>query len=148
MFSKKNNLEKIIQTSINTVLDKFKNIEPPITFHTFYGAIEIDPYNLAIWYFYKTEDDLRKAAKIGLTNKIRQLTINEMIENGYPQSAFQINYTPIDASKIRFEIDEQIKENTVQKLVNSLGNRYVSITFSSEEDVKNKTDGNYYYYFK
>lgn len=148
MFSKKNHLEKIIQKSMKTVLDKIKNIEPPITFDAFYGAIEIAPYNLVIWYFFKTDDELNKATQNGLTDKIKQLTIDEMVKNGYPSSAFQINHTPIDTSKIKFKGDGQVKENAVQNIINSLEHRSVSISFSSEEDVKNKSGGNYYYYFK
>lgn len=105
---------------MNSVLEQVKNNDPSITYSTFYGAVEIAPYNLAIWYFFKTDNDLSKAQGNGLADNIKKLTINEMINNGYPPYTFE-NTTEINKD---------------------------FIYFSSEEDVKNTTGGNYYYYFK
>lgn len=145
MFSKKILLENIIQESMKSVLVNFKNTRPSITFNTFYGAVEIDPHNLAIWYFFKTDEELKTAIQNGLTNKIKQLTIEEMIKNGYPISEIQVDYNPLDVSKKKFNIDQEVEENTINNGINSLNDR---ISFSSEEDVMNETGGNYYQYFK
>lgn len=145
MFSKKTHLENIIQKSMKSVLVNFKNTRPSITINTFYGAIEIAPYNLAIWYFFKTDEELKTAIQSGLTNKIKQLTIEEMIKNGYPSSEFQIDYNPLDVSKSNFNIDHEVEENSIDNRINSLND---TISFSSEEDVMNETGGNYYQYFK
>lgn len=145
MFLKKTHMENIIQKSMKSVLVNFKNTRPSITFNTFYGAVEIDPYNLAIWYFFKTDEELKTAIQNGLTNKIKQLTIEEMIKNGYPISEIQIDYNPLDVSKNNFNIDHEVEENSIDNRINSLND---TISFSSEEDVMNETGGNYYQYFK
>lgn len=95
--------------------------------------------------FFKTDEDLKTAIQYGLTNKIKQLTIEEMIKNGYPISEIQIDYNPLDVSKNKFNIDQEVEENTINNGINSLNDR---ISFSSEEDVMNETGGNYYQYFK
>lgn len=149
MISEKRALEKIIKKSMKSVLKQVKRYSPQITFKTFYGAVDIAPYNLAIWYFFKSDNDLEQAKRIGLDDLVEKLTIYEMITNRYPSPVFENNnLISLDKSKIKLLSDNETEKAKIDiifckyKVIRDL------ICFSSEEDVKKKADGNYYYYFK
>jgi len=73
-----------------------------------------------------------------------------MIKNGYPASAFEVNIVP--PSKSEFINQSEMSEDEFQKVVAEYiemeTHRKAGICFASQEDVKNKANGNYFYYFK
>lgn len=110
---------RIIGKAVRKTAKHFKNRQPEIFFHTFYGAVDISPRNLSIWYIFATESDLLSAKKSGLCNEIEKLTIGNLIACGYPEDAFTA-------------------EN----------GKKASVCFTSQEDVDKKADGDYRLYFQ
>lgn len=113
------NLNRIIKKAVKKTAKHFKDRQPEIFFHTFYGAVDISAKNLVIWYIFKTDSDLSAAKGSGICNEIEKLTIENLIVCGYPEDAF----TPENGKK-------------------------ASVCFTSQEDVDKKADGDYRLYFQ
>jgi len=133
----------IIKISIKETLKQIKGMEPKVVYNTFYGAYDIAPYNLVIWYFFKTNEDWSTATSKGLTDEISKLTVSNMIKNGYPASAFEVNVVPLGEGEFI-----GWPEGEKEKYIYDATHCQVLISFSSEQDVKEKANGDYYYYFK
>ncbi len=86
MFSKR---ERIIKKSVKAAAAAFKNRTPKIIIHLFYGAVDISPRNLVVWYVFEKDVDLEAAKASGLCAEIKKETINNLISNGYPQEALK-----------------------------------------------------------
>jgi hypothetical protein len=144
-------MERIIKKSIKNTLEQIKGKEPEIVYNTFYGEDNKEPYYLAVWYFFKTNEDWNNARKNGFTEEITKLTKANMIKNGYPASAFEINIVPYYENQQyinKSNMSEEEFKKTIEKIKYSENHRQVQICFASEQDVKEKANGNYYYYFK
>ena len=63
LFSKRN---RIIKKAVAKTVSTFTDRTPKIYQHFFYGAFDLAPENLVIWYLFETDDDLDKAQEIGL----------------------------------------------------------------------------------
>ena len=138
-----NELTNIIELSIKNTLKQIEVIEPKVVHNIYFGAYEISPCNLVICYFFKTNEEWNNAKNNKFTVEISKLTISNMIQNGYPSSAFDVNIIPLKKHKFASATKEQEKE-----YIKSMTHRKVEICFASKEDVDKKANGNYYYYFK
>ena len=58
-------LERKIKKAVNKTVKELKNSIPKISEHFFYGAVELSPNNLVIWYLFKTNDELKLAKENG-----------------------------------------------------------------------------------
>ena len=96
----KHNLTKIIKKAIANTKDLIRDKRPKVVDSLFYGAYDIAPHHLVIWYIFRTNKDLAEANACGLTNIISENTARVMIENGYPKQAFIDTKIPL--SKIKF----------------------------------------------
>lgn len=123
---------------------QFSNSTPRISKHFFYGAVELGPENLVIWYLFKTDSELKTAKANGLCQKLEQTTIKNLVDLGYPKDAFTVKTVDLP-NKISFAngTDEQKSE-----IIYALTHRSAKITFTTEEDIDKKTNGDYYLYFK
>ena len=150
-FAQSDEYKKIIELSIKETLNQVEEKKPDIVYHTYYGAYQHAPYYLVIWYFFSTDEDWNIAKSNGFTKEIENITISNMKRNGYPASAFEENYIPF-GNNHKFINDSNMNEKEFEETVNKYKEmatyRKVLVSFASQEDVKNKADGNYYYYFK
>ena len=113
-------LNRITGKAVRKTLSALEGKSPEIYFHDFYGAVDVSPRNLVIWYIFKTDSDLSRAKDSGFCNEIENLTAGNLIACGYPESSF--------------DADEN--------------GRKVSVCFASQEDVDRKADGDYRLYFQ
>lgn len=51
---------------------------------TFFGAMGIDPKHLAIWCFFKTDQDLKRAEEDHFTGRIQRAMGDALKKHGYP----------------------------------------------------------------
>jgi len=78
--------EAIISAAVKEVeISMLKNCSG---FHstTFFGAMGIDPKHLAIWCFFKRDDDLKAANEQQLTEKINHAMRGALRSHGYPDA--------------------------------------------------------------
>ncbi|HWU26329.1 MAG TPA: hypothetical protein VN154_07995 [Rhizomicrobium sp.] len=98
-------LEAVINAAMDGVLKRVEGRKPPIFMQTFYGAISIDPRFLAVWYIFKTEDELRAAKTTGFTQTLDELTRELLDARGYPNFA-------VGLIAVSFTSDEDIFKKT------------------------------------
>jgi hypothetical protein len=61
----------------------------------FFGAMGINPGHLAIWCFFKMDEDLKDARVSGLTGKIDEAVRDSLIDHGFPvsiASSFSVSF--------------------------------------------------------
>ena len=71
-------LEKKIKKSIEETVSEYSASLPKIIEHFFYGAIEIAPQYLVIWYLFDRDSDLAEAQASGLCERIRCSTVQHL----------------------------------------------------------------------
>lgn len=136
---------KIIKNAVEKTVVQFSNAVPHISKHFFYGAVDIEPENLVIWYLFETDSELEQAKQNSLCDKLKKTTINNLIEMGYPKEAFcekELELSP----KVTFAdgTEEKIKNS----IIYSLAHRKAKIAFTTEEDIDKKANGDYHLYFQ
>ena len=57
-FSKR---KRIIKKAVKLTAAAIKDKAPQVYMHFFYGAFDIDPKNLVVWFLFKTDNELTKA---------------------------------------------------------------------------------------
>lgn len=137
-------LERKIKKAVNKTAKEFENSTPKISQHFFYGAVEYSPNNLVIWYLFKTNNELALAKENGLCAQLEQRTTQNLIDEGYPKEAFVKTKTQ-GVEKITFANGTQEQINSV---MDSLLNRQVKISFTTEQDIDEKANGDYHSYFQ
>lgn len=110
---------RIINKALNNTVKAFAQRKPEIEMHLFYGAYDISPRDLVVWYIFGTDSELVAAKESGYCDEIENLTFRNLISCGYPEEAF----VPSEGRK-------------------------VSVCFASQEDIDKKADGDYRLYFQ
>ena len=123
-FSKRN---RIIKKAVKKTVSEFADRTPKIYEHFFYGAFDIAPQNLVVWYLFRTDAELEAAISSGYCDALEKATIRNLIDLGYPQEAFSI--TNMGAPNLAFY-------------------RKAAIAFTSKEDIDNQENGDYHVYFQ
>jgi hypothetical protein len=98
-------LEEKIGKSIDEVCAFFVDKEPPIFTSFYYGAVDINPAYLTIWYIFKLDKELRIAENIGFTSELIELTKKYLKKYKYPEKA-------MNDIIISFTSDEDIQKTT------------------------------------
>ena len=140
MFLKRN---RIIKKAIAKTVAAFADRTPKIYEHLFYGAFDIEPQYLVVWYLFKTDSELKIAKSSGFCDDLEKATIRNLIDFGYPQEAFEI--TNMGTPNITF-CGGTDKEH--QHILYSLTHRRAMISFTTKEDIDNKANGDYHLYFQ
>ena len=136
-------LEKKIKKSIEETVSEYSTCLPKIVEHFFYGAIEIAPQYLVIWYLFDRNSDLAEAQASGLCERIRRATVQHLKDHGYPVQAFEVP-KPLSFRKITISGNQKKAE----ELKAVLKNRKISVAFTSKEDIESKAHGDYRLYFQ
>ena len=136
-------LEKKIKKSIEETVSEYSTCLPKIVEHFFYGAIEIAPQYLVIWYLFDRNSDLAEAQASGLCERIRRATVHHLKDHGYPVQAFEVP-KPLSFRKITISGNQKKAE----ELKAVLKNRKISVAFTSKEDIESKAHGDYRLYFQ
>lgn len=126
MLFKALSLGHIVKKSVRVVKKQCKNRRPAIHKTDYYGAVEMDPALLAVWFFFKTDEQLERAKACGLTDEIQAMLFGALKENGYPLAAF----TGVTNPKLK-----------------ALTNK-VAVAFGSCETVERDYKGNYFLFYK
>ena len=138
-------LERKIKKAVNKTAKEFENSTPKISQHFFYGAVWIAPQNLVIWYLFKTNDELALAKKTGLCTQLVQRTTQNLIDEGYPKETIsKVVAQGIEKITFNNKTSEEIDE--IMKLLQT--GRKVMISFTTEQDIDEKANGDYHLYFQ
>ena len=140
LFSKRN---RIIKKAVEKTVSAFSDRTPKIYQHFFYGAFDLKPQYLVVWYLFETDDELEFAKSSGYCDELEKATIQNLIDLGYPKEAFVI--TNMGTPKITFCAGT---EEDQQNILHSLTYRKAMISFTTKEDIDNKANGNYHVYFQ
>ena len=143
LFSKRN---RIIKKAIAKTVSAFFDRTPKIYQHFFYGAFDLAPENLVIWYLFETDDDLDKAQEIGLCAELDATTTRNLIFYGYPEEAVEKIDTSSKSYKIEFR--GEASEDEINYLRNALKNRKAHVSFTTKEDIDREANGDYHLYFQ
>ena len=143
LFSKRN---RIIEKAVAKTIAAFADRTPKIYQHFFYGAFDIAPENLVIWYLFETDDDLDKAQEIGLCAELDTTTTRNLIFYGYPEEAVEKIDTSSKSYKIEFR--GKASEDEINYLRNALKNRKAHVSFTTKEDIDREANGDYHLYFQ
>ena len=143
LFSKRN---RIIKKAVAKTIAAFADSTPKIYQHFFYGAFDIAPENLVIWYLFETDDELNIAQEIGLCAQIDDTTIKNLVYYGYPQKAVEKIDTSSKSYKIEFR--GEASEDEINYLRNALKNRKAHVSFTTKEDIDREANGDYHLYFQ
>ncbi|HBL85080.1 MAG: hypothetical protein A2Y17_11410 [Clostridiales bacterium GWF2_38_85] len=142
MLSLKSKLQKVVMKAINVVLDYYKNENPKIADVFYYGADKKAPENLAVWFMFETNEDLKAAMANGLTFAIIKITKDALIDNGYPKEIFNM-------PNFSLPIIESENHNDIQHIsIDAIASEPLSkVYFTTLQDIDEKSHGNRYYYF-
>ena len=137
-------LNKIIKKVLEQTIAEFKEASPTIYLHFFYGAVDLAPQNLVVWYLFATDKELQAANENGLCNRLTETTIHNLIAAGYPAEAFSEAYYPLNG-KITFQggTKEEIND-----MIYSFTHRTAKVAFTTQEDIDRKAHGDYHLYFQ
>ena len=138
-------LKKTIQKALKKTVDEFSDCIPHFVDHFFYGAYDIGPQNLVIWFLFETDNDLKNARNSGLCDKITSTVITNLIAEGYPKEAFTSVKTDVNAEKMQFI---NATQEQIHSLIDALSNRCVHVSFTTKEDIDRKANGDYRLYFQ
>ena len=99
---------------------------------------------MVIWYLFNTNDELVLAKENGLCEQLTEKTTQNLLNEGYPKEAFETTEMQV-AEKITYanEMQEQI-DNIMESLLNTK----VKISFTTEQDIDEKANGDYHSYFQ
>lgn len=137
-------LQRKIKKAVNKTVKEFENSIPRIAEHFFYGSFEISPKNLVIWYLFNTNDELKLAKENGLCEQLTERTIQNLLGEGYPKEAFK---------KAKNQNNEEIiyvneMQEQIDNIMEGLLNKKVTISFTTQQDVEEKANGDYHLYFQ
>ena len=142
------NRKRMIKKAIANTVTAFAGRTPKIYEHFFYGAFDIAPQNLVIWYLFKTDEELEIAKESGFCDELKELTIKNLLSLGYPEEAFDtVKKDAADFNDDRIKL-ENVPEEDVQRIFDALSDRKVMVSFTTKEDIDRKTDGDYHFYFQ
>ena len=140
--------KRIIKKAVDNTVKALGSRTPRIFEHFFYGAFDIAPQNLVVWYLFETDKELEIAKSSGFCAELKELTIKNLISSGYPKEAFvqtKTNVIEINSDKIKIRGGS---EEDVQRIFDALSNRKVMVSFTTREDIDRKTNGDYRLYFQ
>ncbi len=80
-FSKR---RRIIKKAVGKTVSAFVDKSPKIYQHFFYGAVDIEPQYLVVWYLFETDAELEFAKSSGYCDELEKATIQNLIDLGYP----------------------------------------------------------------
>ena len=140
LFSKRN---RIIKKAVAKTVAEFADRIPKIYQHFFYGAVDLAPQNLVVWFLFESDTELETAKSSGYCAELETTTIDNLIRLGYPKEAFEI--TKMETPNITFGNGYEKEQ---QRIFNSLTYRKVMISFTTKEDIDRKANGDYHIYFQ
>lgn len=138
-------LKKTIQKALEKSVHELSSCTPHFVEHFFYGAYEIEPQNLVIWFIFDTDHDLRIARDSGLCDKITSTVITNLIAEGYPKKAFAPVKADVNEEKIQFI---NASQEQIQTIIDAVSNRSVHVSFTTKEDIDREAHGDYCLYFQ
>ena len=142
------NRKRMIKKAIANTVTAFAGRTPKIYEHFFYGAFDIAPQNLVIWYLFKTDEELEIAKESGFCDELKELTIKNLLSLGYPEEAVTSNETDADEFGDDIIKTKDSTKEDVKRIFDALSDRKVMVSFTTREDIDIKTDGDYHLYFK
>ena len=136
---------RIIRKAVLKTVKAFDGSKPRIAEHLFYGAVDLDPRNLVVWYLFETDADLENARACGLCEDITKATVRNLLSLGYPAEGFEFGHLDIPVEKI---VVEGVSEEEAALFLQRMANRKAEVCFTTKEDIDKKANGDYHLYFQ
>ena len=140
--------KRIIKKAIENTVKAFNSKTPKIFEHFFYGAFDIAPQNLVVWYLFETDEEFEIAKVSGFCAELQEMTIKNLVSLGYPKEAVDLTRTDVKAFNEDIIRIEDNSEEDVSRIFDALANRKVMVSFTTKEDIDRKTNGDYRLYFQ
>jgi hypothetical protein len=80
----KTNYTVVVERALARVLKLRGNLFPPITNAIFYGALEIHPKYLVVWFAFRDANALKLAEEQGYFQRLQQDMLQALADEGYP----------------------------------------------------------------
>lgn len=136
---------RIIKKAVERTVSEFSGRTPKLYEHFFYGAVDIGPQYLVVWYLFETDAELESAKASGYCEELEKATIRNLIALKYPREAFDLTPQGLPVQKIRIQDGT---EEDMELLMDRLANRKAMVSFTTKEDIDRKTNGDYRLYFQ
>ena len=138
--------KRIVRRAVKRTVVQFKGSSPAIYKHLYYGHALMGgaPQWLVVWYIFETDDALEAAENMGLCDRIRHATVQNLLSLGYPQEAFDVMQPPVDVDHVQIIGGGSIFK---EQLLFDMRNQKAKVCFTTHEDIVRKADGDYYLYF-
>src|SRR5579883_2258122 len=104
-YSLQNDRENRIAIAMDRAERSVSRRSPRVKEKFFYGAVKIHPKHLAMWYLFETDAELEEAKQSGLLEEIRQKTLSELENSGYPVES-------LNGEQVAFTTQEDIRRRT------------------------------------
>lgn len=92
----------LVEDAIAGVVPSLERLDPPVTYHTFFGDFSGGPC-MTIWWGFARLRDRERAQSNGVVDEIRHATTFALVAKGYPQAATESELF------IGFTSDEEIE---------------------------------------
>lgn len=76
----------LVEGALAELVPRFEHLDPPVTYHTFFGDFSGGP-GMTIWFGFARRADRERAESAGLLDEIRQVTASALLAKGYPEAA-------------------------------------------------------------
>lgn len=135
---------RIIKKAVEKTVSEFAGRTPRLYQHFFYGAVDIGPQNLAVWYLFETDAELEAARASGLCDELRETTVKNLIAFGYPPEAFALTRQECLTGKVTLQGGSEEEQEKLRSRIC----RKACISFTTQEDIDNKANGDLHRYFQ
>jgi hypothetical protein len=76
----------LVEGALAEIVPRLEQLDPPVTYHTFFGDFSGGP-GMTIWWGFARRADRERAQSSGLIDEIRQVTATALVAKGYPEAA-------------------------------------------------------------
>ena len=84
------------------IIPRFETLEPPVTYHTFFGDFSGGP-GMTIWFAFADRAAKERAQHSGVASQIRRETEEALVQHGYPAESLRSDL------HLDFTSDEEIE---------------------------------------
>jgi hypothetical protein len=74
----------VVEATLAELVSELEELEPPVTYHTFFGDFSGGP-GMTIWWGFARRVDRERAQSTGVVDEVREITAARLVAHGYPE---------------------------------------------------------------